>query len=72
MTHFKSADNKHSVQWLAERINCNRRNIYDIFQRPSIDTELLMRISKALDHDFFADISRLVKEEESSQPGCCE
>ena len=53
MTHFKSADNKHSVQWLAERINCNRRNIYDIFQRPSIDTELLMRIGKALGHDFF-------------------
>ena len=43
--------------WLARKINCDRTNIYKIFQRPSIDTALLSRISKALDHDFFADLS---------------
>jgi hypothetical protein len=43
--------------WLAKKINCDSTNIYKIFQRPSTDTELLSRISKALDHDFFADLS---------------
>ncbi|MBR5335087.1 MAG: helix-turn-helix domain-containing protein [Bacteroidaceae bacterium] len=43
--------------WLARKINCDRTNIYKIFQRPRIDTALLSRISKALDHDFFADLS---------------
>ena len=43
--------------WLAKKINCDRTNIYKIFQRSSIDTELLSRISKALGHNFFADLS---------------
>ena len=46
-----------SPRWLAKKINCDRTNIYKIFQRPSIDTELLARISKALDYDFFLELS---------------
>lgn len=46
-----------SPGWLARRINCDRTNIYKIFQRQSIDTELLARISKALEYDFFLDLS---------------
>lgn len=46
-----------SPGWLAKKINCDRTNIYKIFQRPSIDTELLARISKALDYDFFSELS---------------
>lgn len=37
----------------ANRINRTPRSIYDIFKRDSIDTDLLFKISKALDHDFF-------------------
>ena len=48
-----------TVSWLARQLCCDRRNVYDIFSRPSIDTTLLLRISSALRHDFFADISRL-------------
>lgn len=44
----------HTVVWLAEQLNCNRTNIYKIFQRQSIDTDLLLRISTALDRNFFA------------------
>ncbi|MDE6140358.1 MAG: XRE family transcriptional regulator [Alistipes sp.] len=44
--------------WLAARLYCNRVNIYKIYSKRSIDTDLLYRISIALDHDFFADISR--------------
>lgn len=45
------------VTVLAGRLCCDRTNIYKIFARQSIDTDLLRRISAALDHDFFADIS---------------
>lgn len=41
----------------ADAINCRRANVYNIFSRPTIDTELLMRISQVLNHDFFADLS---------------
>lgn len=47
-----------TIQWLADRLNCRRGNIYNIFNRPTIDTQLLARISAALDHDFFADLSQ--------------
>ncbi len=42
-----------SVSWLARKLYCERTNIYDIFKRQSIDTEMLLRISEALHHDFF-------------------
>lgn len=42
-----------SVIWLSNEIGCNRTNIYKIFNRRSIDTELLYRISKALQRNFF-------------------
>lgn len=47
-----------SVSWFARKIGCDRSTVYRIFQRASIDTQLLMRISTVLDHDFFADISQ--------------
>ena len=44
--------------WLARKINCERTNIYYIFQQTSINTELLLRISIALNHDFFTYYSQ--------------
>lgn len=46
-----------TVIWLSNKIHCNRRNIYDIFSRASIDTELLYRLSIVLHKDFFAYFS---------------
>jgi hypothetical protein len=37
----------------ASAINKDRQVIYDIFKRETIDTGLLQKISKVLDHDFF-------------------
>ena len=37
----------------ASSINKDRQVIYDIFKRETIDTGLLQKISKVLDHDFF-------------------
>lgn len=42
-----------SVVWLARKLDCNRTNIYKIFHRPSIDTDLLFRISTVLNRNFF-------------------
>ena len=34
-----------SVAWFARQLSCDRSNIYRIFQKESIDTYLLVRIS---------------------------
>lgn len=39
---------------LGRMINTSKQNIYSIFRRKTIDTELLVKISNALDFDFFA------------------
>lgn len=44
--------------WLARKISCDRTNIYRIFERESIDTSLLLRISSALNRNFFEEFSR--------------
>lgn len=35
------------------RINMSRQNVDSIFNRPSVDTELLAKISEVLNYDFF-------------------
>lgn len=47
-----------SYAWLADAIYCTRPNIYKIVQRQHIDTESLTRISRALRHNFFADLAQ--------------
>ena len=47
-----------TVTWLAKAINCDRTNIYNIFERESIDTNLLARISKALNRNFFETLTQ--------------
>lgn len=42
-----------TVTEFGKRISTHRRNVYDIFKRESVDTELLQKIGKALEHDFF-------------------
>lgn len=54
---FDRQPKSHTIVWFAGRLNCRRGNIYNIFNRATIDTELLIRISQVLSHDFFKDIS---------------
>lgn len=42
-----------SPSWLARKINCERPNVYYIFKQESINTDLLLRISRALKCNFF-------------------
>jgi transcriptional regulator with XRE-family HTH domain len=41
------------VEELAKRLNVSKPNIYDIYRRNTIDTGLLERLCKVLDHNFF-------------------
>lgn len=49
-----------TVTWLARKLNCDRTNIYDIFKRHSIDSELLLRVCVVLNVNFFDYYVRLV------------
>ena len=43
------------ITWFARKLACDRSNIYRIFDKESIDTGLLLRISLILQRDFFLD-----------------
>ncbi len=43
----------------ARKINTTRNNVYNIFSRESIDTELLRKIGDILEFDFFQLLSRV-------------
>jgi len=47
-----------SVAWFSRQICCTRQHAYKIFEKDNLDVLLLLRISKALNHDFFNDISQ--------------
>jgi len=42
-----------TVTEFARRINKSRENVYSIFKRKTLDTGLLITISKILEYDFF-------------------
>lgn len=42
-----------TVVWFSEQLSCSRTNIYKIFEKSSIDTSLLVRISIILQYNFF-------------------
>ena len=41
--------------WLARQLPCSPNHIYKIYNSPSINTEMLVRISKILGYNFFED-----------------
>ncbi len=43
-----------TITEFARRINKSRENVYDIFTRRSLDTDLLKTISQVLDYDFLS------------------
>jgi len=59
-TEFESQGRR--ATWLARQLNCNRSNVYSIFNRANIDVETLIKISAALQHNFFQDIANEIDE----------
>lgn len=52
----------HTNQWLADRIGITTRTLQKVFNKPSIDTQQLLLISRALGVDLFASYSEAIKE----------
>ena len=63
-------ESKYSVTDFATKINKSRTVVYNIFERDTIDTGLLHKISKVLDHDFFSyyneNIGWVAKDEQAN------
>ena len=53
-----------SVVWFARKLSYSRTNVYKIFEKPSIDTNLLLRISSILNYDFFKYYTNSLKDRE--------
>lgn len=51
-----------TVSWLARELAYCRTNVYKIYDKKSIDTDLLLRISIALEYDFFSVYSQSLQE----------
>ena len=51
----------------ARRINCSPQNAFNILDRDSIDTKLLVEISKVLDYNFFSYFDTLIKTDQIDQ-----
>lgn len=46
-----------TVSWFARKLHLDRSNVYRLFQKNSIDTDLLGRVSVILGKNFFAILS---------------
>ena len=46
-------EQERTATWLAKKLYCDRTNVYSIFKRKSLDTDLLLRISRILNFNFF-------------------
>ena len=57
----KLKERKRTIVWLAENLSCSRTNVYKIFDKRSIDTDYLLRISDILEYDFFELYSQELK-----------
>lgn len=42
-----------SVGWLSREIGCTRNHVYKLFNKPSLDSDLILRISNAMNFNFF-------------------
>lgn len=55
------ADGKSTV-WLANQLGCHRTNLYKIYDKSTIDTGVLLRISKIMGVNFFLLYDELLKD----------
>ena len=56
-------DNDIKQAWLARRMGTKAQYLWKKFQRKDLDSAFIIEISKALGHDFFADLSRALEAE---------
>ncbi len=56
-----------TVVWLARELSCCRSNVYKIYEKSSIDTDILLRLSCILDYDFFSLYTEEVQKKKCPQ-----
>jgi predicted transcriptional regulator len=59
----KLKEKERSIAWLAKKIPCDRSNLYKMLQKLHIPNNMLWRISKILDYDFFKHYSTDLQED---------
>jgi len=55
----KMVEKRYTAKWLAKEMSCSRQNVYKIFEKDNIDIIQLLQICRALNYDFFNEISIL-------------
>ena len=58
-----------SVGWLAREIGCTRNHVYKLFNKPSLDSDLILRISNAMNFNFFQHYTAAFLENMKSRIG---
>lgn len=71
LIHDELKRQKRSVTWLACQLGTNRTQVYRLFEKQSIDTELLLKISTLLNYDFFSLYSSAITENIQSMSQNC-
>ena len=46
-------EDQRSASWLAREIGCTRNHVYKVFRKSSLDADLLLHISIAMQFNFF-------------------
>lgn len=52
--------------WLARQLSYNRTTMYKIYDKASLDTQMLLRISRIMEYDFFQEFSKELDVQEKS------
>lgn len=58
-----------SVVWLAQELGCHRTNVYNIFEKSSLDTNILRHISIVMQHNFFEYLQEDTQKQIDSHKG---
>ena len=61
LAQVRKEKRQRTVVWLTQRLSCSRTNVYKIFDKYSVDTDTLARISTILEFDFFSPYSKEIK-----------
>ena len=61
LIRLKMEERQKTVIWLSRQLSCSRTNVYKIFEKYSVDTETLTKISTILEFDFFSLYSDYIK-----------
>ena len=57
-----------TTSWLAQQLSYNSTTMYKIYEKSSLDTLMLLRISRIMEYDFFQEFSKELNFSKNSHP----